>query len=98
MTTVSIQWQQAPVGYSSGDPNLTLYQNLYAEGITLRKACDNGVCGVCRCRLTSGAIDYRGRHPYGLNSGLQADGWILPCIAYPKTHLKLSDLRIEEDS
>ena len=42
MTTVSIQWQQAPVGYIQGDPNLTLHQNLDNQGITLRKACDNG--------------------------------------------------------
>lgn len=98
MTTVSIQWQQAPVGSIQGDPNLTLHQNLDTQGITLRKACDNGACGICRCRLTSGAIDYRGRHPYGLNSGLQADGWILPCIAYPKTHVKLAELRFSGDA
>ena len=97
MTTVSIQWQQSPNGQIQGDTELTLFQNLDNQGIRLRKACENGACGICRCRLTSGAVDYRGRTPYGLNPGLQADGWVLPCTAYPKTNLKLADLRIEQN-
>lgn len=95
MTKVSIQLQDAPLDILQGDTDETLYDSLLAHGLTLRKACVNGACGVCRCRLMSGAVNYKGRHPYGLNGGQQADGWILPCIAFPKADLKLSNLRLE---
>lgn len=95
MTTVSIRLQKAPLDIVQGETDQTLYETLADNGLELRKACDNGSCGVCRCRLMSGAVDYRGRHPHGLNGGQQADGWILPCIAFPKADLKLNNLRIE---
>lgn len=91
---VAIRLQDAPLDIVQGDTEHTLYENLDQHGLTLRKACINGACGVCRCRLMSGAVDYQGRHPYGLNSGQQADGWILPCIAFPKGDLKLAHLRL----
>lgn len=96
MTKVSIQLHQAPLEIVQGDTHQTLYESLDEQGLTLRKSCDNGACGVCRCRLMSGAVDYKGRHPYGLNGGQQADGWILPCIAFPKADLRLTNLRVEE--
>lgn len=94
-TRVAIRLQQAPLDIVHGNTGKTLYDNLLDHGLQLRKACVNGACGVCRCRLMAGAIDYRGRHPHGLNGGQQADGWILPCIAYPKGDLKLAHLRLE---
>lgn len=92
---VAIRLQHAPLDVVHGDTGKTLYDNLLDHGMPLRHACVNGSCGVCRCRLMSGAVDYRGRHPHGLNGGQQADGWILPCIAFPKADLKLAHLRIE---
>lgn len=97
MTNVSIQLQQGPLDIVKGDTEETLFESLEGHGLSIRKACVNGSCGVCRCRLMSGAVDYRGRHPYGLNGGQQADGWILPCIAFPKADLKLSHLRLDEE-
>lgn len=91
---VAIRLQDAPKDIVQGETDRTLYENLEQQGLVLRKACVNGACGVCRCRLMSGAVDYRGRHPYGLNGGQQADGWILPCIAFPKGDLRLAHLRL----
>ncbi|MHA7880988.1 MAG: 2Fe-2S iron-sulfur cluster-binding protein [Saccharospirillum sp.] len=96
MTDLTLHLPGTPVSAVPALATKTLYDNLVEANIHLRKACINGACGVCRCRLMSGAIDYRGRHPYGLNGGQQADGWILPCIAYPKTDLKLMHLRLQE--
>ena len=95
MSKIDIRLQQAPQDRIQGDTEETLYDNLAEHGLVLRKSCDNGACGVCRCRLTSGAVDYRGRHPHGLNGGQQADGWILPCIAFPKADVRLNHLRLE---
>lgn len=93
MTDVILQLNDTPASNLSAHSEKSLFETLTDADIWLQKACINGACGVCRCRLISGAIDYRGRHPYGLNDGEQADGWILPCIAYPKTDLKLIPLR-----
>lgn len=96
MSQVELRLLQMTPDRVSADTDQTLFEALADQGLVLRKSCDNGVCGICRCRLMSGAVDYRGRHPYGLNGGQQADGWILPCIAYPKANLKLNHLRLDE--
>lgn len=72
----------------------TLYQALFRHGLTVRKACVNGACGVCRCRLVSGDVDYRARHPYGLDETALGEGYILPCIAYADSDITLDELRI----
>lgn len=76
------------------DANETLYDALQRHGFTLRKACVNGVCGICRCRLEAGMVDYRGRAPYGLDSDAVQQGFILPCIAYPQGDIRVSALRM----
>ena len=96
MTEITLQLADAPVVTLPAHTEMSLFETLTDADIFLRKACINGACGVCRCRLISGAIDYRGRHPYGLNDGEQADGWILPCIAFPKTDLTLMPLKRQE--
>ena len=72
----------------------TLYQALARQGVVLRKACENGACGICRCQLSTGHIDYRGRAPYGLDETARSTGFILPCIAYPQGDVSLSELRL----
>ncbi|MFY0666289.1 MAG: 2Fe-2S iron-sulfur cluster binding domain-containing protein [Natronospirillum sp.] len=72
----------------------TLYEALSRLGLTVRKACVNGACGVCRCRLVAGDVDYRGRQPYGLDETARGACYILPCIAYAESNLMLSELRI----
>lgn len=89
MTEVTLQLDDTPLATLTAHTEKSLFETLIDADILLRKACINGTCGVCRCRLMSGAIDYRGRYPYGLDDDEQVDGWILPCIAFPKTDLKL---------
>lgn len=59
-------------------------------GLRLPSSCRNGSCRACRCRLHAGRIVYRIDWP-GLLAEEKAEGWILPCVAYPA-----SDLVIEQ--
>jgi len=56
--------------------------------IALPRMCRNGTCRTCMCRLLSGRIAYRIEWP-GLSAEEKAEGWILPCVAYPQSDLLL---------
>lgn len=58
----------------------------------LPSACRNGTCRTCMCRVLEGRVQYRIRWP-GLLAEEMAQGWILPCIAYPQSDLVLSPPR-----
>lgn len=72
-------------------PTTTLLDAMRNAGLPVRKACRNGVCGLCRCRLVSGEITYHWKEPHGLWQKDIEQGYILPCIAYP-----LEDLVVDE--
>ena len=57
-------------------------------GIEMPSSCRNGSCRTCMCELLSGEVSYRIQWP-GLLPEELAAGWILPCIAYPRTDLVL---------
>jgi ferredoxin len=75
------------------DTETTLLDALRQLPFEFRKACINGACGICRCRLQNGKIDYRDRTPTGLWDTDIADSYILPCIAYATTNLKVTNIR-----
>ena len=58
-------------------------------GVPLPSSCRNGTCRTCICRLLEGEIHYRIPWP-GLLAEEKAEGWILPCVAYPLTDVVLS--------
>jgi ferredoxin len=72
-----------------GNKDENIIQSLEKQGINVRKACDNGVCGVCLTRLYEGEIDYGLREPFGLNQRELDQGYILPCIAHCKTNIRI---------
>lgn len=57
-----------------------------AAGIEFPSSCRNGSCRTCMRQLVSGRVAYRIEWP-GLLAEEKADGWILPCVAYPQTDL-----------
>lgn len=57
-------------------------------GIDLPASCRNGTCRTCMCKLTSGQISYRIEWP-GLTREEKAEGFILPCVAYPESDVEL---------
>lgn len=58
-------------------------------GIELPASCRNGTCRTCMCRLEHGRIHYRIEWP-GLTREEKAEGFILPCVAYPDTDVELT--------
>ncbi len=59
------------------------------EGVGLPFGCRIGACATCTGRLLSGEVEHE-RQPRALKSEFLADGYVLLCIARPKT-----DCRIE---
>jgi ferredoxin len=62
----------------------TLLQALHAAGAKLPNSCRNGSCRTCLCLMTAGRVGYRIAWP-GLLPEEKAEGWILPCVAYPES-------------
>ncbi len=62
----------------------TLLQSLHAAGAGLPSSCRNGTCRTCLCRMTAGRVSYRIAWP-GLLPEEKAEGWVLPCAAYPES-------------
>jgi ferredoxin len=57
-------------------------------GIELPNSCRNGSCRTCICLLLEGRIAYRIEWP-GVLPEEKAQGFILPCVAYPQSDLVL---------
>ncbi len=66
----------------------TVLQSAEAAGIELPASCRNGTCRTCMQQLQSGWVHYRIEWP-GLLAEERAEGWFLPCVAYPDTDLCL---------
>ena len=96
MTQHSIQFHYAGSLHTiESKDDQPLLESLRNAGIPVRRACRNGACGVCLCKVTSGKISYRGREPTGLWEHEQQAGFILPCTAYACSDLVLDQLPLE---
>ena len=54
--------------------------------VQLPSSCRNGTCRTCMCKLVRGDVVYSVEWP-GLSAEEKAEGWVLPCVARPVTHL-----------
>ena len=59
-----------------------------AAGLELPNSCRNGTCRACICRLVEGRVAYRIEWP-GLLAEEKAQGFILPCVAFPQSDVVL---------
>lgn len=57
-------------------------------GIDMPSSCRNGTCRTCITLLTAGQVGYRIAWP-GLSAEEKEEGWILPCVAYPRSDVAL---------
>jgi ferredoxin len=80
---VQLDSQAASFAASADQPVLL---SALAAGHELLSSCRNGVCRSCICRLYSGRVTYRMDWP-GLSAEEKAEGWFLPCVAYPASDL-----------
>lgn len=72
-------------------PLQTLLQSALAAGQEMTSSCRNGACRACIRQLESGRVVYRIEWP-GLSAEEKAEGFILPCVAYPASDLVLKSL------
>lgn len=66
----------------------TVLLSALAAGLRLPHACRNGSCRACMARCLSGEFSYRIDWP-GLLAEEKAEGWMLPCVAEPRSDLVL---------
>lgn len=59
-----------------------LLRSAEAAGLALASSCRNGTCRTCIRRMRSGEVAYRIDWP-GVLPDERAQGWVLPCVAYP---------------
>ena len=76
--------QQDRIYEAPADQRLLL--SAAAAGIELPSSCRNGTCRTCVHKLVAGRVGYRIEWP-GLLAEEKAEGWILPCVAYPESDL-----------
>lgn len=70
------------------EDGMTVLQALEAGRIEVPSSCRNGTCRTCVCQLLSGTVRYEMEWP-GLSAEEMAEGFVLPCVAYPSSDVVL---------
>lgn len=65
-----------------------------AAGLDLPSSCNAGVCTTCAAKLQAGEVDQS--QGMGLSPELQAEGYALLCVSYPRSNLKLDTGKEDE--
>ena len=58
-----------------------------AAGLDLPSSCHAGVCTTCAALLTEGTVEQT--DGMGISPELQAQGYALLCVSYPRSNLKV---------
>ncbi|QSJ16490.1 2Fe-2S iron-sulfur cluster binding domain-containing protein [Nostoc sp. UHCC 0702] len=67
--------------------NETILSVADAAGLELPSSCHAGVCTTCAGQIISGTVDQS--EGMGVSPDLQKQGYVLLCIAYPRSNLKI---------
>lgn len=67
-----------------------LLDSLEGGGVDWPSSCRNGTCRTCLGQLVSGSVHYEIDWP-GLTAEEKAEGYVLPCCAYPDSDLVLKN-------
>lgn len=70
-------------------PEQTLLASMESGGIDWPSSCRNGTCRTCFGKLERGQVRYQIEWP-GLSADEKAEGYVLPCAAYPCSDVVLS--------
>ena len=68
----------------------SLLDSLEGGGVNWPSSCRNGTCRTCLGQLVSGQVHYEIEWP-GLSAEEKAEGYVLPCCAYPDSDIVLRD-------
>ena len=83
----TVQVMPADLQYDvEGD--LTLLEAAELSRVELPSSCRNGTCRTCLCKLIRGEVAYTVEWP-GLSAEEKAEGYVLPCVARPTSHVVL---------
>jgi ferredoxin len=58
-----------------------------AAGIELPSSCNAGVCTTCAAKVMEGQVEQN--DCMGVSPDLQEEGYVLLCVAYPRSNLKI---------
>ncbi len=58
-----------------------------AAGIDLPTSCSSGVCTTCAAQILAGEVEQG--DGMGVSMELQSQGYVLLCVAYPRSNLKI---------
>lgn len=72
----------------------TILQSACDAGIDLPNSCNAGVCTTCAAQILEGTADQS--DGMGLSPELQEEGYVLLCVAYPLSDLKIESGKEEE--
>jgi ferredoxin len=64
------------------------------QDIELPSSCNAGVCTTCAAKIISGEVDQT--EGMGLSPELQAEGYALLCVSYPRSDLKVETGKEDE--
>lgn len=65
----------------------TILDAAQAAGLSLPYSCGAGVCTTCAALVLEGQVDQA--DGMGVSPALQAEGYALLCVAYPRSDLKI---------
>jgi ferredoxin len=67
--------------------NQTILEAAQAAGLDLPTSCGAGVCTTCAALVLEGEVEQS--EGMGVSAELQAEGYALLCVAYPRSDIKL---------
>jgi ferredoxin len=93
--TYSVEIQHEGNSYTIDAPeDLTVLRAAAEAGIDLPNSCNAGVCTTCAAKILEGTVDQR--DSMGVSRELQAQGYALLCVSYPRSNLKIECGKEEE--
>ena len=72
----------------------TILQAAGEAGLDLPSSCNAGVCTTCAAQILAGSVDQT--DGMGVSPELQQRGYVLLCVAYPRSDLKIETQKEDE--
>lgn len=86
---LTLAWRDGREETVRASEDETVLEGAGSDGVRLPFGCRTGACVSCVCRLDSGEISYE-RPPRALKPPQRRSGYVLSCIARPRTDCQLA--------
>jgi len=74
--------------------NQTILEAAHDADIDLPSSCYAGVCTTCAAKILEGTVEQS--DGMGVSPELQKEGYVLLCVAYPRSNLKIETEKEDE--